>query len=204
MSPVKERRAREKRELRGKILDAARDLFIREGYENVSMRRVAEAIEYSPTTIYLYFENKFELLFCLCEETFALLVRELEALHRECADPVVCLRQGLRAYVEFGLKSPNHYRVTFVSPPAHQEESSKYLTPNSMGMRAFSFLSTLVGEAVRQGKFRRVDVAATSQTLWAAVHGITSLLITHPDFPWAERDLLIDHLIDTMLSGLKM
>ena len=66
---VHERRAREKKELRQEILDAARDLFLREGYENVSMRKIAEKIEYSPTTIYLYFQDKADLLDCICEET---------------------------------------------------------------------------------------------------------------------------------------
>jgi len=67
---VQERRAREKKELRQEILDAARDLFVREGFENVSMRKIAEKIEYSPTTIYLYFQDKADLLDCICEETF--------------------------------------------------------------------------------------------------------------------------------------
>ena len=203
MAPVKERRAREKEQLRREILDAARDLFVREGYENVSMRRIAERIEYSPTTIYLYFQDKAELLYCLCEETFARLVKEFERLKAEdSGDPVRCLRRGMRAYIEFGLKYPNHYKVTFIMHPEHHEPD-KYMNPDSMGMKAFAFLPALVGEAVRQGKFRQVDVAATSQTLWAAIHGLTSLLIVHPDFPWVNRSELIDHLIDTMLDGLK-
>lgn len=199
MVPVKDRRAREKEQLRKEILDAARDLFVREGFENVSMRRIAEKIEYSPTTIYLYFQDKADLLFQLCEETFARLVKEFENLQRDCKDPVECLRRGMRGYVTFGLRHPNHYKVTFRS---HEEAPDRYLDPTSTGMRAFGFLPKLVGEAVRQGKFRQVDVAATSQALWAAIHGLTSLLISHPHFPWAERQALIDHVIDTMLRGL--
>lgn len=201
MAPVKERRAREKEQLRQEILDAARELFVREGYENVSMRRIADKIEYSPTTIYLYFKDKAELLSCLCDETFSRLVREFEALQRDAADPVSCLRKGMRAYILFGLKHPNHYKVTFISHPEHHDD--QYLSAESMGMKAFGFLPRLVGEAVRQGAFKNVDVAATSQVLWAALHGLTSLLIIHPDFPWVERNQLIDHLLDTMLEGLR-
>ncbi len=201
MAPVKERRAREREQLRQEILDAARDLFIREGYESLSMRRIAEKIEYSPTTIYLYFKDKSDLLYNLCEETFARLVREFKGLEQESSDSVVCLRKGLRAYVEFGLKYPNHYRVTFMSPAEPEAKSDKYLNPNSMGMKAFGFLPRLVGEAVRQGKFRNVDVLITSQALWAAVHGVTSLLIAHRKFPWTDKGKVIDHLIDTLLAG---
>ncbi len=203
MAPVKERRAREKEQLRQEILDAARELFIREGYENVSMRRIAEKIEYSPTTIYLHFQDKAELLYCLCEETFARLVKEFEAIQAEgSTDPINCLRRGMRAYIEFGLKHPNHYKVTFISHPEHHG-ADKYLTPDSMGMKCFAFLPKLVGEAVRLGKFRPVDVMVTSQMFWAAIHGLTSLLITHPDFPWAEREQLIEDLIETVVGGCK-
>lgn len=202
MTPVKERRAREKEQLRREILDAARDLFVRDGYENVSMRRIADKIEYSPTTIYLYFQDKSQLLYCICEETFARLVKEFEGLQTQSSDPVDCLRRGMRAYIQFGLKYPNHYKVTFISHPEHHEPDT-YLSPESMGMKAFGFLPKLVGEAVRQGRFRQVDVAATSQMLWAAIHGVTSLLIVHPDFPWVNRNQLIDGMIDTMLEGLK-
>jgi AcrR family transcriptional regulator len=203
MAPVKERREREKQKLRQEILDAARDLFVRDGYENVSMRRIADKIEYSPTTIYLYFQDKAEILYCLCEETFARLVREFERLKENYSgDPVQCLRRGMRAYIEFGLKYPNHYKVTFISHPQHHEPD-RYLNPNSMGMKAFGFLPRLVGEAVQQGKFRPVDVEATSQVIWAAIHGLTSLLIAHPDFPWVQKSALMDHMLDTVLDGLK-
>src|ERR1700693_5812544 len=108
---VQERRAREKKELRQEILDAARDLFVREGFENVSMRKIAEKIEYSPTTIYLYFQEQSELLDCICEETLGRLVKKQNLLDETVADPLERLEQGLKSYIEFGLKHPNHYKV---------------------------------------------------------------------------------------------
>src|SRR6202050_5466761 len=102
-----ERRDRQKMALRQEILTAARELFAKEGYENVSMRRIAEKIEYSPTTIYLYFRDKDELLHEMCSETFALLTRKLTKLLAADGDPLDKLRMGLNAYVQFGLKHPN-------------------------------------------------------------------------------------------------
>ena len=67
---VMERKAREREELKQQILDAARELFVRDGYESVSMRKIADKIEYSPAAIYTYFKDKDEILDCLCEETF--------------------------------------------------------------------------------------------------------------------------------------
>src|SRR5688572_10720436 len=110
-----ERREREKQELRTKILDAARELFVQEGYEAVTMRRIAERIEYSPTAIYLHFKDKDSLLRELCEADFLKLAEELVA--RELPeDPVARLRGAALGYVEFARRYPNHYRLMFMTP----------------------------------------------------------------------------------------
>src|SRR5262245_10596319 len=132
----KQRREREKESLRQDILDAARELFISEGYENVSMRRIAERIEYSPTTIYLYFKDKAELLYSLCEETFSQLAERMSAIASESNDPVEVLRKGCLAYIEFGLKNPNHYRVAFMMPSQLGREH--YLKEGSAGLKAYA------------------------------------------------------------------
>ena len=199
----KQRREREKETLRQVILDAARDLFVNEGYENVSMRRIAEKIEYSPTTIYLYFEDKASLLFAICDETFAKLAKKMETIVKEHDDPVEALKRGCRAYVEFGLKNPNHYRVTFINHPQLNVDRDRYLSKDSMGMKAFGLLSESVRKCVEQNLFRETDVEAISQALWAGGHGITSLLIIKPDYPWVDKDRLIDLVIDVYINGLK-
>ncbi|HXG94855.1 MAG TPA: TetR/AcrR family transcriptional regulator [Blastocatellia bacterium] len=199
----KQRREREKEALRQDILDAARELFVEEGYENVSMRRIAEKIEYSPTTIYLYFEDKAALLFAICEETFAKLAKKLENIMQQYADPIEALERGCRAYVEFGLKNPNHYRVTFMLQPDRKFGAEHYLREGSMGMRAYDRLRECVYACIREGKLREKDVDAVSQAIWACNHGITSLLITKPDFPWAGKNRLIDLTISTFIEGLR-
>jgi AcrR family transcriptional regulator len=100
---VKERRARQKSLLRQEILDAARDILVREGYDSLSMRRVADKIDYSPTAIYLHFKDRDELVFCVCEEFMAGLVREMKDIVGRTSDPMAALRKSLRRYIEFGL-----------------------------------------------------------------------------------------------------
>ena len=196
----KERREREKESLRQEILDAAREMFVSEGYENVSMRKIAERIEYSPTTIYLYFEDKAAIFESLCDETFAKLIEKQEALAKKHRDPLIRLRECGRAYIHFGLEHPNHYRVAFMQPHSLGEQRS---FEETMGYRAFSFLRANVEECVREKKFRRIDVDLASQAIWAATHGLTSLLITHGDFPWAEREKLIDFMLQNLVASLK-
>lgn len=199
----KQRREREKEELRQDILDAARELFVNEGYENVSMRRVAEKIEYSPTTIYLYFEDKASLLYAICEETFAGLAKRQEAITKASDDPIEVLRRGCRAYVDFGLKYPNHYKLTFINHPQHPRDEKRHLREESMGMKAYGNLRGNVEACIKANKFRPTDVEAVTQMMWAGGHGITSLLISMPDFPWVKKSELIDLMIDTLIHGLR-
>lgn len=200
---LKERRERERENLRQEILDAASKMFATEGYANVSMRKLAEQIEYSPTTIYLYFKDKNDLLAQICEETFAMLYREITEIERQSQSALDCLQKGARKYIEFGLQHPNHYEVTFISPLWNSLTDGDYAYEGSMGERTFNYLRSLVAAAVAEGALKTGDVDAMSQTLWAGMHGVTSLLIGHSDFPFVAKDKLIDCLIDTMLTGMK-
>jgi len=199
----KQRREREKEALRQDILDAARELFVNEGYENVSMRRVAEKIEYSPTTIYLYFEDKASLLYAICEETFARLAKRMEAITRDSNEPIEALRAGCRAYVDFGLKNPNHYKVTFINHPRHPGDDKRHLKEASMGMKCYGNLRAAVEACIKANKFRQTDIEAVTQMIWAGGHGITSLLITMPTFPWVKKSKLIELMIDSLIDGLR-
>ncbi len=197
---VADRRQREKLALRQEILAAARELFAKEGYESVSMRRLAQKIEYSPTTIYLYFRDKNELIQELCEETFSLLTKKIEKAVGGGGDPVELLKRGLRAYVDFGIQHPNHYRTTFLTP--HDDACAKDLAA-SAGGRAFQCLAKGIAACVKAGRFRETDVNAIGQSLWSVVHGLTALQITHGRcFPWIEPERLIGMTIDTAVEGL--
>ena len=213
---TKERREREKENLRQEILDAARQLFLRNGYENVSMRQIAKKIEYSPTTIYLYFKNKSELFHSLCEEAFAKLEKQLDGIVKidvdparlpskgmeASTDPVWCLRKGAEAYIRFGLHYPHHYRLLFLTP--HPEDKDpEFQFKGSAGERSFRFLLEIISLGIGQGKFRKSDPMMLAQTCWAVMHGITSLLITQMDFPWVDKEGLIQSVVEALVRGVK-
>ena len=201
---VKERKARQKKSLRQEILGAASELFVREGYENVSMRRIAEKIEYSPTTIYLYFRDKAELLEQVCFETFSRLSLVLSSLQELPGDPVGRLERGLLAYIKFGLENPHHYRATFMMRIPDGFTEDKYKQPDSPGMQAFDFLRRCVYDCITAEEFKNVDAELVSQTLWAGIHGVTSLLITYEKgFPWVNQDKLMHSMVDTLVAGVQ-
>src|SRR5690349_18095228 len=99
---VKERRERQREDLRTKIMDAARDLFVSEGYDAVSMRKIAEAIEYSPTAIYVHFQDKAALMQELCAHDFQSLAHVFHDLAK-IANPIERIRQTGHAYISFAV-----------------------------------------------------------------------------------------------------
>ena len=194
---ITERKEREKGEIRRKILDAARELFAREGYERVTMRGIAEAIEYSPTTIYNHFEDKDDVVKACCEEDFTQLLGALR-LQKPPADPVEEIRQLGRAYAAFGMQYPNHYRFMFLTPDKNHE-----LDPESPGHRSFGLLQSAIDRAVASGRFGAVDSALAAQVLWSSLHGVVSLIITLQPQHWPTpppRDL-VDQVIDHGIRG---
>jgi AcrR family transcriptional regulator len=199
---IVERREREREEVRRKILEAARELFTTLGYERVTMRAIAEAIEYSPTTIYNHFEDKNTLVDALCEEDFARLLGSLARVPLP-EDPVERIRQLGHAYAQFGLENPNHYRYMFMTPFDQKAGQDHELSPS--GERAFGLLRDAVRDAVRAGRFTAVEPLAAAQVLWASLHGVVALLITyHPQkFPHgpAAPDL-VARVIENGLRGL--
>ena len=203
---VKERREREKSETRDKILDAARELFVTEGYEGVSMRKVAEKIEYSPTAIYVYFADKNELFHQLCRQDFARL-QEVVATEMP-SDPIERVLKIGRNYVQFGERFPNHYVFMFMTPHPEQEldEQDREIAGNPE-VDAYAFLKWAVQEAINAGCFREgvEDSELVSQTLWASVHGVISLNIAKGKDPWVDWRPLrqrAEMMLDITLRGL--
>ncbi|MDP9121038.1 MAG: TetR/AcrR family transcriptional regulator [Acidobacteriota bacterium] len=195
------RRADQKESLRREILDAARGLFAAEGYGSVSLRKIASRIGYTPMSIYLHFQHKSDILDCICEETFTRLLESKQLRDRERPDspPRERLAAGLRDYVEFGLAHPHHYQLTFMTPPHEPLDLGRR---EQIGQEAYQRLRQLVASCLDERRRAAVDPDVASQMIWTSVHGLTSLLIARPDFPWAEREELIEGVVRTALSWL--
>jgi AcrR family transcriptional regulator len=205
---VTERRAREKEALRQSILDAASELVVEQGHQNLSIRRIAERIEYAPSTIYLYFEDKYEILASICIEVFEQLSERLEELGRTEPDPLKMLERGLRCYVDFGLANPSHYMVTFLTPwrDLPGEHPAAQMGTDAAGVRAFNYLRQAIQRGIDAGLVREGDANMMAQAVWLAVHGLTSGIIcmgADPHFPWVERETLIEGQLDLLIAGLR-
>jgi AcrR family transcriptional regulator len=205
---VKERREREKSETRDKILDAARELFVTEGYEGVTMRKVADRIEYSPTAIYVHFADKEELFRELCHQDYARLAEVFQS-SVVSSDPVDRLKQIGAIYIDFGTRYPNHYKFMFMTPhPAHEPDALDQELMGNPEKDAYAFLKFAVQQAIDAGCFRKElrDAHVVSQTLWAAVHGVISLEIAKGCDAWVQWRPMRERaelMLDITLRGLE-
>src|SRR5688572_3507762 len=163
---IKERRERERQELRLKILNAARELFAKRGYEAVTMREIARAIEYSATALYSHFADKETLFRELCRQDFSNFAQSLLLEVGSVRDPVEQLCHAGLMYLSFAEHYPEHYRLMFLAehpdlPPTEAERSDP--TQN-----AYVFLHALVVELIDSGVLRPElkDVDLVAQTIW--------------------------------------
>src|SRR6185369_9753036 len=191
VSPLRERH---RAELRQAILGAAADAFARDGYASVSLRAVAEAVGLSHGAIYGYFKDKDELFDALVRESFDQLAAALREMPGRGGDPVRFLKRAGRKYVEFGLQNPGAYEFAFMLRRPGPAPQKPHL--------AYEYLRAAVKRCIDQKRFRTRNVDAASQALWAAVHGITALLIVRPSFPWANKKTLIGRVVDSAVDGL--
>lgn len=182
-----ERRKREAAETRQKILDAARDLFVQNGFDATSMRAIAERIEYTPTAIYHHFQNKEALLDELCSQDFRELARAFQRIG-EVADPVERIVRAGKAYVDFGLEHPQHYEFMFMTRRPTSHDTTNGPAKGDPGEDAYAFLRAAVAEAIEGGRFKDEydDPDAVAQILWGSLHGQLSLRITKAEDPWVE------------------
>jgi len=200
---VVERRAREKEELRGRILAAATELFVQEGFANVSIRKIAEKIEYSPTTIYLYFKDKAELMGSICYQVFDELAVSLNEIAAKGLPPVDRLRASLIRFVEFALEHPDHYTVVFCLPePVELTSILRDGVHRDPGMEMFDRLRTTVAECMSRGDMMNDDVEAVSQQIFTMSHGVAAALVNMKTFPWIDKPTLIGRSVDSLLRGL--
>ena len=182
--------------MRRQILDTAEQLLVDAGnYDAVSMRKIAKEINYSATTIYLYFRDKDELFQTLLRETFRELSRAVTLAVTD-RDPMVGLYQAMRACIHFGLEHPQHYRLLFMVRPSLRTPANP---GPQIGLEAFNLLRHQAGLCIGAGRTRPIEQDVLAQGAWAVVHGVTSTLLTRPEL---DRAGLIKHVLDSYLSGL--
>lgn len=199
-----ERRERERAELRSRIIAAARELFASRGVEAVTMRAVAERVEYTATALYSHFADKNALLHAIVTEDFLLFAKQFHAVEL-IAEPVVRLHAAAHAYVRFGLAHPNHYRLMFMTPLADVEPG---IRRGAYAEDAYAFLQKMVGDAKEAGDLlpHLTDPELVCQLYFTTLHGIVSMHVAmctggNAKASWIEWRP-VEALVDLACEGL--
>jgi AcrR family transcriptional regulator len=194
---IKQRKEQEKSEMRGLILKTAMNLFLDKGFENITIRNIAEKIEYSPATIYLYFKNKDEILFVLRRVGFEKLY-EHQRSSLKLDDPLKRLHKHGAAYIQFALENPEYYDLMFMMRgPVEMHE----INDCDIGLASYELLKTNVEECIEAGLFLRTDIDVAAFSLWSYVHGIASLIIRGRGimFPEERINYIVEEALNFML-----
>ncbi|MRX71255.1 TetR family transcriptional regulator [Bacillus lacus] len=183
------------------IISATTELFLSEGYSHVSMRKIAAKIGCSSTNLYNHFQNKEEILEYLLKDGYALFLETLEQSVKKHShsDPLVQLKTLMSSYIQFGLQHPGYYRLMFIH---NIEGASQIDTQEETDMlKGFSLLLALAEQAAKEKRITHENPHIVAQSLWASMHGLTSLFLTFPNLDWGDRDALISTHIDTFIKG---
>ncbi|RFC67082.1 TetR/AcrR family transcriptional regulator [Mesorhizobium denitrificans] len=192
------RRERQKADTRAELLSAAHELIAEEGYEGLTIRKLAEKVGYAPMSVYSYFADKDEILLAVAEDAFATLARRVAS--RQTDNPLESIRRGLNEYAAFAIENPNEYITVFMTPKAHQHEDETFDTLKKNNP-CLNLLLSQIDAAVSRGQMKG-DVFAIGTMLWATIHGAVSLLITFPKFPFGEPAVFADRMIDAGMRSV--
>jgi AcrR family transcriptional regulator len=172
---ITERKEREKQEMRDLILNVATEMFIEEGYDKTSIRKIADKIEYSPATIYLYFKDKDEIFHAIHDKGFDKFFALMEST-RSIENPFDRLIKLSDLYIDFAYENPEYYDLMFI-----MRAPIEALVHNNQdwacGHRAYDALKAIIKDCIEQGYMKEMDIEIVALSIWSFKHGMTSLAI---------------------------
>ena len=202
---IRERQTRDKELFRRRILDTAQELIRENGYEKLTIRGIAQKIEYSPMSLYNHFPDKDAILVALAQEGFAKIGRALPK--PGSGAPLDVLRKAMLQYIDFGLKHADEYEMVFMTrrgngttnPKAPAEEN---IPDDAGGKRAFQRMLEYVDNAIAAEQISG-DRFELGMVFWAGIHGCVSLQLTQHRFPFGPPKLFAEAVVDSLIEGVR-
>lgn len=186
---------------RGEILDAAERLFIAEGYERATLRRIADEVGVSSTAIYSHFPDKASILREISRRTLELLLARNREIAARSLKPEVRVRLMLEAYMRWGLDHPDAYQLVYSAPrplsAGHWPEETVDLS-----VQCYETFAGVVREIASQGRLRAGTAPSAAQAFWMSCHGVVALVCARPNFDWEDTEALTATTLDGLMRGL--
>ena len=192
------------------ILLAAKELFLEQGYEATTIRRIADRVGVSAPALYLYFHDKEAMMLALCDQTFASLIERITDIEKTVSDPLERVCRFGDAYARFGLEHPDEYRLVFIGnniPEAirkvgHRMPIDDLTRPGVGGALVFSRLVAMLSQVEASGVKLNYPPDTCAELCWMGIHGVVAALIMKPDFPWSNREMLLKGMQDIVIKGI--
>jgi AcrR family transcriptional regulator len=175
---IAERKTRKKEELRALILDGAKRLFVKKGIEATTIRNIADAVDYSIGTVYVYFKDKNAILHALHTQGFTQLAGDFKVLYN-VADPMARLRAMGKVYISFALQNSDMYDLMFSLKAPMEFLNTIQGEEWNEGKATFDVLRTTVKQCMAAGHFKGHKLEPLAFMIWSLVHGMCSLKIGH-------------------------
>jgi AcrR family transcriptional regulator len=197
---IEERKKEEKQEMHKRILDGARKIFLEKGYENTSMRNIANEIRYSPGSLYFYFKDKSEIFRELHREGFRLLLSRAKVLDN-VKDPFERLKANGRVFIEFAQTHKDYYNLMFIVEEKVKAGESTF----TIAQEAINHLYTIVEECQQMGKFQGMDTEYFTFMMLSQLHGICALFCKDRTASFVNRtnEELMEHGYDCFVALLE-
>lgn len=195
---IKKRREKQRDEIRSDLVTAAHAMVKEEGYECLTIRKLAQRAGLATMSVYSYFADKQAILTALAEDVFGELARRCEK--RRTPDPIASLKAGLEEYVAFGLENPNEYRTIFMTHQMHEHKDEKFEELEAHNP-AFQSMLRAVRDCLEAGALRG-DARAIATILWTVAHGAVSLMLTFPLYPFGDQKAYAARVIDLALKAI--
>lgn len=206
---ITERKEREKQILKQQIIDTAIHMFLIEGFENTSMRKIAAEIEYSPATIYLYFKDKNEILSHIRSYAFDLFWQKINEFHF-IKDPFGRLKNIINSYIDFAMSNEGLYQIMFSDMCTEKVSNSSNPPDEPIESKFYQFLRDAIRQCIFNDDLKKSNPETTTLMLWSYLHGIISMYMNHkiPESSFQQKNNTISDQIrnvtETMLANLKV
>jgi AcrR family transcriptional regulator len=186
---------------RAEILEAAERIFVAEGYEGATIRKIADEVGVSSTALYMHFPDKACILHEIVDGTLSQLLASNTEIAAKPLDPVVRTRMMLDAYMHWGIEHANAYQLVYCSRgPVSSDPTPERTT--DLSRQCYEAFSGVVREVAAIGRLRTGNADSAAQALWMACHGVVALMISRPSFEWTDRQELMAITLDGLLHGL--
>lgn len=186
---------------RGEILDAAERIFIAEGYEGATIRKIADEVGVSPTALYIHFPDKATILGEIGKRTLQQLLARNRELAAQPHDAATRVRLMLEAYMRWGLAHPNAYQLVYSAPRPLSADMWSADTVD-LSVQCYEVFADVVREIGAQGRLRAGAAETAAQAFWMGCHGVVALICARPNFRWSDTEELIATTLEALMRGL--